>query len=135
MQLLQNLTVTIQNMQAQENQQPHHAAQVPRDKRREFMTHHPPTYSHLVDPLNADDSLKVISKKLDISKCSNHERVLYVVGCLEGSAADWWDAYSAAHANANGITWEEFRTNFHSHHIPAVQTEGVFGSEARQHDN
>ena len=67
MQLLQNLIATIQNLQAQQNQQPHQMHQQPRDKHREFMSHHPPTYSHSVDPLYADDWLKVITKKLDIT--------------------------------------------------------------------
>jgi hypothetical protein len=31
------------------------------------MSHQPPTFSHLVDPLDVDDWLKVISKKLDIT--------------------------------------------------------------------
>jgi hypothetical protein len=106
-------------MQAQQNQQPPYAAQAPRDKHWEFMSHHPPTYSHSVGPLDADDWLKVISKKLDITQCSDHERVLYAARHLEGSAADWWDAYTDAYANTDAITWEEFRTNFHSHHIPA----------------
>jgi hypothetical protein len=72
-----------------------------------------------VDPLDANDWLKVISKKLDITQCSDHERVLYAARHLEGSAADWWDAYTVAPANADAITWKEFRTNFRSHHIPA----------------
>jgi hypothetical protein len=61
----------------------------PRDKHREFMNHHPPTYSHSMDPLDTDDWLKVISKKLDITQCNDYERVLYTAGQLEGSAADW----------------------------------------------
>jgi hypothetical protein len=31
------------------------------------MSHHPPTFSHAIDPLDADDWLKVIGKKLDIT--------------------------------------------------------------------
>jgi hypothetical protein len=31
----------------------------------------------------------------------------------------WWDAYVDAHATPNAITWDEFATNFRSHHIPA----------------
>jgi hypothetical protein len=57
-----------------------------------------------VDPLDADDWLKVISKKLDMTQCNDHERVLYAAGRLEGSIADWWDAFTAAHANASVIT-------------------------------
>ncbi|XP_072149573.1 uncharacterized protein [Setaria viridis] len=72
-----------------------------------------------MDPLDADDWLKVINKKLDITQCNDHEKVLYAAGHLEGAAADWWDAYTTAHANANAITWEEFRNSFRTHHIPA----------------
>jgi hypothetical protein len=32
------------------------------------MSHHPPTLSHVVDPLDADDWLKVIGNKLDITQ-------------------------------------------------------------------
>ena len=83
------------------------------------MSHHPPTYSHSVDPLDADDWLKVTTKKLDITQCNDREKVLYASGCLEGSAADWWDGYTDAHANANTITWDEFRNSFREHHVPA----------------
>ena len=41
MQLLQNLTATVANLQAQQNQQQPHGPQQPRDKHREFMSHHP----------------------------------------------------------------------------------------------
>jgi len=118
MQLLQNLTATIQNMQAQQNQPPPVAPQPPRDKHKEFMSHRPPTYSHSTDPLDADDWLKVITKKLEMTQCNDREMVLYAAGRLEGPAADWWDAYTVVHAAPNTITWQEFRDSFRSHHIP-----------------
>jgi hypothetical protein len=83
------------------------------------MSHHPPTYSHLVDPLDADDWLKTINKMLNITQCNDHEKVLYASGCLEEAASDWWDAYTVAHAAADTITWQEFQESFHTHHIPA----------------
>jgi hypothetical protein len=52
------------------------------------MSHHPPTFSHAVDPLDADDWLKVIGKKLDITQCNDWEKVLYTSGRLEGAASD-----------------------------------------------
>jgi hypothetical protein len=88
-----------------------------RGKHRDFMSHHPPVFSHSVDPLDADDWLKVIGKKLDITQCNDREKVLYASRRLEGATSDWWDAFTAAHANADAITWQEFQENFHAHHI------------------
>jgi hypothetical protein len=42
---------------------------------------------------------------------------LYASGRLEGATSDWWDAFIAAHANADAITWQEFQENFRAHHI------------------
>jgi hypothetical protein len=44
---------------------------------------------------------------------------LYASERLEGAASDSWDAFTAAHANADTITWQEFQVNFHAHHIPS----------------
>ena len=71
------------------------------------MSHHPPAFSHLVDPLDADDWLKAIGK-MDITQCNDKEKVLYASGRREGVAFDWWDAYTTAHEDANAITWQEF---------------------------
>ena len=111
MQILQGLTAAVQQLQQnQQNQQPQQQQYAPpaRDKHRDFMSHHPPTFSHAVDPLDADDWLKVIGKKLDITQCNDREKVLYASGRLEGAASDWWDAFTAAHPNADTITWQEF---------------------------
>jgi hypothetical protein len=44
--------------------------------------------------------------------------VLYASGRLTDPAVDWWDAYCAAHAGTNTITWAEFSINFKNYHIP-----------------
>jgi hypothetical protein len=45
---------------------------------------------------------------------------LYDLGRLQGSASDWWDAFTVAHSNANTVTsWQEFQVNFRAHHIPS----------------
>jgi hypothetical protein len=56
---------------------------------------------------------------LDITQCNDREKVLYASERLEGSTSDWWDAFTAAHPNADTITWQEFQANFHAHHIPS----------------
>jgi hypothetical protein len=55
MQLIQNLTTTIQNIQAQQNQSPPAAPPALVDKHKEFMSHCPLTYSYSTDLLDAED--------------------------------------------------------------------------------
>ena len=52
-----------------------------------------------------------------MTQCTDREMVLYTTGCLEGLAAEWWDAYTITHVVPNTITWQEFRDNFRTHHI------------------
>jgi hypothetical protein len=68
------------------------------------MSHKPPTFASLPDPLHADDRLKSVEKMLNIAQCSDREKVLYASGRLTGHAADWWDSYVAAHDAADTIT-------------------------------
>jgi hypothetical protein len=83
------------------------------------MSHKPPTFASSPDPLHADDWLKSVEKMLNITQCSDREKMLYASGRLTGPAADWWDSYNAVHDAANTITWAEFATQFRNYHIPA----------------
>jgi hypothetical protein len=38
--------------------------QVPRDKRAEFMSGHPPVFAHSVDPMDAEDWLRTVEREL-----------------------------------------------------------------------
>jgi hypothetical protein len=60
----------------------------------------------------------MVEKMLNIIQCTDREKILYASGRLEGTAADWWDAYTAAHDTPNTITWQEFRNKFREQHIP-----------------
>jgi hypothetical protein len=103
-QLLTNMVNTIANMQAQMNQAPPPPPPPARHRHMEFMSHKPPSFSHSSDPLQADDWIKTVEKMLDIAQCPDREKVLYASGILEGTAVDWWDAYTAAHNAPNTIT-------------------------------
>jgi hypothetical protein len=75
MRLLQQMVNTMMEMQVQirqdrqDRQQPPPPPPVapPRDKHREFMRHKPTTFFSSPDPLQADDWLKFMEKKLDIA--------------------------------------------------------------------
>jgi hypothetical protein len=67
--------------------------------------------------MEAEDSLKGVKKKLMIAKCTNHEKVIFVVHQLFGSTANWWETYCNTHANVNSITWNEFKAHFCTHYV------------------
>jgi hypothetical protein len=119
MELLQHMSNTMEEIQAQLRQCQQHRPPPPppRDKHREFMSHKPPTFSSSPDPLQADDWLKSIEKMLNIAQCTDMEKVLYASGRLTGPAADWCDAYCAAHADADTISWAEFSAILMNYHI------------------
>jgi hypothetical protein len=52
--------------------QPH-----PHDKLGEFQRTKPPTFSHSIEPMDADDWLKTIEKKLQVVECNNREIILF----------------------------------------------------------
>jgi hypothetical protein len=68
--------------------------------------------------LDANDWLKVIETKLDVTSCTDDECVALAVHQLERTARSWWDNYCNSHANPAHITWNEFTRVFCEHHIP-----------------
>jgi hypothetical protein len=68
--------------------------------------------------LEAEDWLKGVEKKLLIAQCTDHEKVLFVVHQLYGTAANWWETYCDTHASIDTITWNEFKAWFHTHYVP-----------------
>jgi hypothetical protein len=64
----------------------------PRDRLGDFQRTKPPTFSHVVEPMDADDWLKSVEKKLQVVQYNNREKVLLASHKLSGPIADWWDA-------------------------------------------
>jgi hypothetical protein len=106
LQLLENLTTTVANLQAHVNNPPQPPPQqsAPMNRHREFMSHRSPVFTHAADPLDADDWLKTMGKMLTIAQCDDREKVLFAAGRLQGSAGSWWDSYTTAHATPDAIT-------------------------------
>jgi hypothetical protein len=71
-----------------------------------------------MEPMDDDDWLKSMEKKLQVVQCNNREKVLLASHQLSGPAADWWDAYVEAHEELESINWPEFRAAFRAHHVP-----------------
>jgi hypothetical protein len=84
----------------------------------EFLRTHPTTFSQAKDPMEAEDWLKGVEKKLVIAQCTDHEKVLFVVHQLFGMAANWWETYCNTHVDVDSIMWNEFKARFHNHYVP-----------------
>jgi hypothetical protein len=70
-----------------------------RDKRDEFLKGHPPVFTYVADPLEADDWVRAVEKQLNIAQCNNLEKVLYASGQLQGATQTWWESYQSARPN------------------------------------
>jgi hypothetical protein len=76
---------TMVNMQAAQPQAP---PLPPRDRLGDFQRTKPPTFSHAVEPMDTDDWLKSIEKKLQVVQYNNHEKVLLASHQLFGPTSD-----------------------------------------------
>jgi hypothetical protein len=112
-QMLQTMQQTLVNLHAQPQVPP-----LPRDRLGDFQHTKPPTFSCAVEPMDANDWLKSVEKKLQVVQCNNHEKVLLASHQLSGPAANWWDAYVEAQEEPESINWPKFRAAFCAHHVP-----------------
>jgi hypothetical protein len=84
-QMLQTMQQTMINIQ---NPQPQPPPPPPRDRLGDFQRTKPPTFYHSMGPMDADDWLKTIEKKLQVVQCNHQEMVLLASHQLTGLAAD-----------------------------------------------
>jgi hypothetical protein len=81
-QLMQAVLQTLNSMQP--NQQAHQQQAPPpppphQSHLAEFLWTHPTTFSQVKDPMEAEDWLKGVEKKLVIAQCTNHKKVLFAM--------------------------------------------------------
>ena len=90
------------------------------DKLTAFLRTKPPTFAGSSNPLDADDWLRVIQRKLEPFECQDRDKVLLAAHQLTGTALVWWENYCAAAEDASTITWNEFVKEFRRYHIPTA---------------
>jgi hypothetical protein len=116
-QLMHVVLQTLQHLQPNPQQQ-QQARPPPQSMLDEFLSTHPSTFSQAKDPMDAEDWLKSLEKRLEIAQCSDREKVLFAAHQLFGTTADWWETYCNTHRNVEGITWNEFKAHFRTPYIP-----------------
>jgi len=107
----------MQNPQAPATQAPIHAP--PQSKLSKFLRVRPPTISSTTNPVEANDWLHVVNKKLDLIQCTDEEKVAFATHQLHGPASEWWDHFQATQPARQVITWARFSIAFHRAHVPA----------------
>jgi hypothetical protein len=115
--VLQTLQHLQPNQQAQQQQQAP-PPPPPQSRLGKFIRTRPNTFSQANDPMDVEDWLKSIDKKLKIAQCSDHEKVLFVSHQLFRPAVDWWETYRKTHLNAETINWNEFKACFRTYYVP-----------------
>jgi hypothetical protein len=107
----------------------HHSCQ---RKSEGFLKLRPPTFdSSDDDPIAAEDWLREMEKKLDLTTCFDEECVAVTTHQLIGATRTWWDSYYHTHADPMHISWEEFAEAFCEHHMP----EGVMDAKVEEFHN
>jgi hypothetical protein len=73
------------------------------------------------DPLDTDVWLRVIESKFPLltGDCPDEAKALFAAQQLRGPARTWWDHFRAMLPADHEVSWEEFKTAFRGHHIPA----------------
>ena len=90
------------------------------EKLTDFLRTKPPTFGGSANPLEEDDWLRVIQRKLEPFDCEDRDKVLLASHQLTGTALAWWENYCSAAQDATTITWREFVEEFRRYHIPAA---------------
>lgn len=111
----QDLMEFLRSMRAMVGQNNNNVA---RSKLSNFQRTKPPNFGQVVDPIEADDWLRTIEKKLDIARCDEADKVPFATHYLEGPATIWWDNTKATWPCGEEITWERFKEAFRKYHIP-----------------
>ena len=63
-----------------------------------------PNFSQAIDPLDADDWLRTMEKKLEVARTDEEDKVPFVTHYLEGAAAIWWENEKAIGTENEAIT-------------------------------
>jgi hypothetical protein len=68
--------------------------------------------------MDADNWLREIEKKLELTELTEEECVTVAAHQLIGTTSTWWDSYCDSHPDPLHIGWDEFVEAFRDHHIP-----------------
>jgi hypothetical protein len=85
----------------------------------DFLVTHPPIFAEATDPMEVDNWLHTTESKFRLLYYTEYQKTLYTAQQLQGSAGAWWASYTATLPTNHQVSWREFCTAFHGHHLSA----------------
>src|ERR1043165_5010058 len=85
---------------------------------QDFILLNPPVFRCSSKPLEADDWLCSIERKLETAHVAPGDRVIFAAYFLEGAALQWWENFVAMQPVGHVVNWQEFCDDFRGYHIP-----------------
>ncbi|WVZ80776.1 hypothetical protein U9M48_028228 [Paspalum notatum var. saurae] len=87
---------------------------------KDFEELRPPVFTTCPEPLAANDWLRMIESKFTLLPgLTEQEKARFAAQLLQGPAGAWYATFQAMQQQGHVITWEELRTAFRAHYIPA----------------
>jgi hypothetical protein len=88
---------------------------------QEFLSTQPPLLIKAEDPLDTDVWLHVVESKFPLltGDYPDDTKTRFAAQQLRRPARTWWDHLCAMLPAGHEVSWEEFKTAFKGHHIPA----------------
>jgi hypothetical protein len=83
-----------------------------------FLNAKPLPFASAVEPMDAEDWPMDTERKLKAVGANDEEKVRYAVHLLSGPAAAWWDNEVTLQHPKKVFSWEEFKENFCTFHVP-----------------
>jgi hypothetical protein len=86
-----------------------------------FSAHNTMGVTKAEDPLDADVWLRAVESKFPLltRACPDDTKTRFAAQQLRGPVRTWWDHFRTMLPVGHEVTWEEFKTAFREHHIPA----------------
>jgi hypothetical protein len=84
----------------------------------DFLNTKPFPFASAVEPMDAEDWLINMERKLKAVGANDEEKVRYATHLLSGPAASWWEHEVTLQPPKKVFTWEEFKEKFRTFHVP-----------------
>jgi hypothetical protein len=84
----------------------------------DFQNTRPLPFASADEPMDAEEWLRDIKRKLNVVDCNDEEKLRYTSYLLTGPTASWWEAILAIKPPGSVITWAELKERFRNTHVP-----------------